>query len=174
MKTKIQKWLDESNQKDLVLKQHNATLVNSVLNTRFNAAALPNGEIMITRGLFENLSSQQLKAVMEHEACHVKHHDGVAQLILSGILFIASMVVTRRAPKGMKVKVYVASSVVTRIILSGFSWFTEFRADRAAFNDVALIQALHRIDMLNGTSPLGCITHPPTSMRAKMLFKKSR
>jgi Zn-dependent protease with chaperone function len=174
MKTMIQKWLDESNQKDLVLKQYNATLVSSVLKTRFNAVALPNGEIVITRGLFDNLSSHQLKAVMEHEACHVKHRDGVAQLILSGILLIASITVTRRAPKGMKIKAYIASSVVTQIILSGFSWFTEFRADRAAFNDVALIQALHRIDDLNGTSPLGCITHPPTSIRAKMLIKKYR
>lgn len=167
----------EVEEKEALTQKYNITFVESIGLTRCNAIAKPNGEVVITHTLYRRLSTNQLKAIIEHELCHVKHRDGQVRMILSFILTLGTIVVVRRAPKGLKVKTYIWANIITQLIVSLFSWFIEFRADRAASNESAMIMALNKIEDYNESDVpkfmalLNWTTHPPTMLRAWMINK---
>ena len=155
-----------------VITQHRVLVVDHIGGCRYNALATPNGRIYVTDELTRRLSPTQMEAVIQHEKGHVAHKDGIVRIALSWGLLLGTIYVTHRAPKGLKTRVYVYCNIITMLLTMIHSWTGEFRADRNAYNKLALCSALIEINKLNNISDSTITkTHPSLNMRMRMLKK---
>lgn len=144
-----------------------------------NAFALPGGIILISRGLFETLATEdELAAVLAHEIAHVQrqHHYRVVKRQQS-IADVSDMVRQNNVPAGDLLAA--AMQKTTLIIARGLDKGAEYEADRdgmvlsmrAGYDSSALISVLEKLDYAaaqDGSSLL-FQTHPSPAGRISAL-----
>jgi predicted Zn-dependent protease len=146
-----------------------------------NAFAAPGGYILVTRGLYELLSSDsELAAVLGHEISHCVQRDHYnvirkQELTAMGKDAVSAQVHTGVSPAETFARQYVESHGAT-ILLTSLDRDAEFRSDKAAeiylarsgMNPMALYSVLQKMLALGAQSAsLAALykTHPPLDAR---------
>jgi Zn-dependent protease with chaperone function len=150
-----------------------------------NAFALPDGQIVLLDELIELLDDEEVLAVLAHEFGHVSHRHGIRQLIQSSV--VAAVVTAWLGDIS-----FIAASLGTVLLDSGYSREMEFDADRYAAEMLThqgaspdfLAGALEKLetahrgktstpDTEDGKGSKDWIsTHPNTSERVRRLRKE--
>lgn len=132
-----------------------------------NAMALPGGYIYITKGLFEDLDTDdQIAAVLAHEMAHVEARHSIYRL-QEALGYSALMVIINSNAEGNKQK---TSAAISQLFLS-YSRRDEFEADRLAvgymkktgYNPLSMIEVLNKLKEIDKKKPIELIhahTHP--------------
>lgn len=144
-----------------------------------NAFALPGGIVLVSRGLFERLDTEdELAAVLAHEIAHVQrqHHYRVVKHQQS-IAEVSDMVRQDNAPA--KNLLAAAVQKTTLIIARGLDKGAEYEADRdgiilsmrAGYDSSALISVLEKLDYAAGQGGGSLLfqTHPSPASRISAL-----
>lgn len=148
-----------------------------------NAFACPGGIILITRGMFLSVKSEdELAAVLAHEIAHINHRDGIAAIQSSrwseAALVIGSNAAKEFGPKDTAklLSLFEGSidDVVKTLVVNGYGREQEKAADAAALGYLAdagydpqgLVGYLTRLDQAGQGSKGGILTtHPGTDER---------
>ena len=169
-----------------VASQTNATSLPwtfGVIDTpEINAFAAPGGYVMVTRGLYELLSSDsELAAVLGHEISHCVQRDhynvirNQEMATLGKDTVLSKTTVATGSPAELFARQYVEKHGAT-ILLTSMDREAEYRADKAAeiylarsgMNPMALYSVLQKMASL-GTQSAGLAqlykTHPPLDAR---------
>ena len=148
-----------------------------------NAFATPGGNIFITDGLLDLLTSEaELAAVISHEVAHViqKHHiKAMSSLNTSGLSGVIKLASATREGRSNQMTTQLVGEVKD-MYLRGLDKGDEFEADsmgtviasRAGYDPFALmavLQTLDSIDPENSGLALLYKTHPPASDRLDKL-----
>ncbi len=144
-----------------------------------NAFALPGGVILISRGLFEQLDTEdELAAVLAHEIAHVqrKHHYKVVKR-QQAIADVSALVRQDQSPAAGLLDTAMKRS--TLIVARGLDKGAEYEADRdgmvlaarAGYDSTALLSVLEKLGRASddGDSSLLFSTHPAPSDRIAQL-----
>lgn len=144
-----------------------------------NAFALPGGVILISRGLFEHLESEdELAAVLAHEVAHVqrKHHYRVVKR-QQAIADVSAMVRQDNVPAAGLLDAAMKRS--TLIVARGLDKGAEYEADRdgmvlaarAGYDSTALLSVLEKLHLVSGQGDGSLLfsTHPSPSDRIAQL-----
>lgn len=144
-----------------------------------NAFALPGGVILISRGLFEQLDTEdELAAVLAHEIAHVqrKHHYKVVKR-QQAIADVSALVRQDQSPAAGLLDAAMKRS--TLIVARGLDKGAEYEADRdgmvltarAGYDSTALLSVLEKLGQAsdNGDGSLLFSTHPSPSDRMAQL-----
>jgi predicted Zn-dependent protease len=147
-----------------------------------NAFAAPGGTILVTRGLFSILDSEdELAAVLAHEISHVnrQHHYNVMKkqkLVEIGSKLAASKLGEKNNPEMTKYLTNLGGEMIAR----GLDKDAEFEADRdgivlaarAGYNSSSMIEVLSKLDGKDKSSnamKLFTSTHPSAIDRISLL-----
>ncbi|MGI4835011.1 MAG: M48 family metalloprotease [Janthinobacterium lividum] len=151
-----------------------------------NAFALPGGQVFITKGLLDNLTSEgQLAGVLAHEIGHVIARHSAEQVAqsqltqgLSGAAAIASYDPNN---PGSSVARAAAAAMIAKLVGLRFSRNDELEADNfavkftpaAGYNPAAMLQVMQMLDRKAGGSnpPEFLSTHPNPGNRIEELQK---
>ena len=144
-----------------------------------NAFALPGGVILISRGLFEQLDTEdELAAVLAHEIAHVqrKHHYKVVKR-QQAIADVSALVRQDQSPAAGLLDTAMKRS--TLIVARGLDKGAEYEADRdgmvlaarAGYDSTALLSVLEKLGRASddGDGSLLFSTHPAPSDRIAQL-----
>ncbi|NML64136.1 M48 family metalloprotease [Hymenobacter sp. RP-2-7] len=151
-----------------------------------NAFALPGGQVFITKGLLDNLTSEgQLAGVLAHEIGHVIGRHSAEQVAqsqltqgLSGAAAIASYDPNN---PGSSVARAAAAAMIAKLVGLRFSRNDELEADNfavkftpaAGYNPAAMLQVMQMLGRKAGSSnpPEFLSTHPSPGNRIEELQK---
>lgn len=150
----------------------------AVLDTpSVNAMAFPGGIVVVTRGLYALLASEdELAAVLAHEIAHVnrKHQWKVIQK--QKLIALAGNAVTRGNSDRTT---QVVADLGTRLMARGLDKTAEFEADRdgvviaarAGYDSSALISVMGRLKALSGNADTAMLfsTHPAPEDRIEAM-----
>jgi predicted Zn-dependent protease len=155
----------------------------AVLDTRFvNAFAAPGGYILITRGLFDSLETEdELAAVLGHEIVHVlrKHHFEVMRQ--QKLVEFGAEAVSQGSSGDTSALAHMTGAVLARGLDKG----AEFEADRegvllarrAGYSGQAMLGVLERLDARSredaASFELLLATHPTPAQRRTELLRAS-
>lgn len=133
--------------------------------------------VAVSRGLLDNMTRDEAKAVMGHEIGHVANGDMVTLTLIQGVVntfviflarIIASAVSRNGNSGGMYYGIYTVVQMglgfLASIIVAWFSRYREFRADEAGadlVNTHSMVNALKRLQMGKGEPSV-----MPTGMQA--------
>jgi len=152
-----------------------------------NAFSLPGGIIYVTKGLLEDVGSDnELAGVLAHEIAHNCTYDALRQAERNENMFTANVAaliasILLGAPSDMVSTVMIAGEYVRRGILGGYSIEMETAADKHAveyilgtsYNPVGLVTFMERLAAEYRSTPqveLGFLkTHPEAPDRVKAL-----
>lgn len=145
-----------------------------------NAFALPGGIVLVSKGLYRLLQSEdELAAVLAHEVAHIqrRHHYKVVQQqkIVGGIGQVASSQVGNNSK--------IADNLLSRateVIARGLDKDAEYEADRdgmvlaarAGYDATALLDVLEKLAAMTGSAAEGSLlfsTHPAPDARLETL-----
>jgi beta-barrel assembly-enhancing protease len=143
-----------------------------------NAMAFPGGIVVVTRGLYARLASEdELAAVLAHEIAHVNRRHQWKVIQQQKLIALAGDAVTRGDP-GRSVKL--VADLGTKLIARGLDKASEFEADRdgvviaarAGYDSSALIAVMERLKALKtgeADTALLFSTHPSPGARIEAL-----
>src|SRR5262250_114292 len=141
---------------------------------QINAGNAGGGQFVVTRGLLEQASDDQLRGVLAHEIAH-EDLGHVAKLEMLGTGVSLGVVLLEHLFPGSSALSPIAGNLITR----GYSRSEEFAADRhgveilrrAGYSKQTLIEALNWISRTSGGSGGGGFlsTHPATTDRIREL-----
>lgn len=161
-------------------------------NPTMNAFAAPGGYIIITRGLYEVLQSDdEVAAVLGHEISHVvsrDHYNVIRKQAMASIAmnvgtdkFVGALGKSGANPFAQKLAGYLAKEGAS-ILLTGFDKDVEYRSDvasmvytaRAGYNPLAMYAVLQKLEAAADPGRTGNLlsTHPPIEKRLDNLDKK--
>ena len=151
----------------------------AVLDTpSINAMAFPGGIVVVTRGLYALLASEdELAAVLAHEIAHVNRRHQWKVIQQQKLVALAGDAVTRGDP-GRSAQL--VADLGTRLIARGLDKSAEFEADRdgvviaarAGYDSSGLIAVMERLKALkSGTADTALLfsTHPSPQARIEAL-----
>ncbi|MBM76214.1 MAG: hypothetical protein CMK59_12495 [Proteobacteria bacterium] len=162
---RVGKRLIESTKQDAKISIIHAPLVNAI--------ALPDGEIIVWSGLFNQIraSEDQIASVLAHELAHVMHDHHLRRLYWLALLHFVVAYVGRGWLNP------ILGNISMRWLFAGFSRFQERQADDTAiqilsdagYRPEAAIELLQRME----DHPAGFFaSHPPPAQRIERLKKK--
>lgn len=147
--------------------------IRIVSDANINAGSAGGGEFLITTGLLQKASDEQLRGILAHEVAHDDlGHPVKMQLIETGVGLGAALL--ERVFPGSSAMAPIAGSVIA----SSYSRPQEFAADehgvtilrRAGYSKDVMIRALTWIMQVQGNSGGGFLsTHPSTDERIRAL-----
>lgn len=146
--------------------------------SEYNAIVMPNGVIAVTVGLKELLTEAEMEAILLHEKGHQEEKHVQTKMFYNFVVTTLWVIVLKKKgfKKGMLFNLF---CMIPQTLMN---WGCEAKADSYVVNqggDVeALISALEKIDAANGMNvgwkqALGCLTHPPTVIRAARLREEA-
>ena len=150
----------------------------AILNTpSINAMAFPGGIVVITRGLYALLTSEdELAAVLAHEIAHVNRRHQWKVIQQQKLVALAGNAVASSDP-GRSAQV--AADLGTKLIARGLDKSAEFEADRdgvviaarAGYDSSALIAVMERLEALKTGADTALLfsTHPSPEARIAAL-----
>ena len=151
----------------------------AILDTpSINAMAFPGGIVVVTRGLYALLASEdELAAVLAHEIAHVNRRHQWKVIQQQKLVALAGDAVTRGDP-GRTAKL--VADLGTKLIARGLDKASEFEADRdgmviaarAGYDSSGLIAVMERLKALKSTgadTALLFSTHPSPGARIEAL-----
>jgi len=151
----------------------------AILNTpSINAMAFPGGIVVVTRGLYALLTSEdELAAVLAHEIAHVNRRHQWKVIQQQKLVALAGDAVTRGDP-GRTAKL--VADLGTKLIARGLDKASEFEADRdgmviaarAGYDSSGLIAVMERLKALkSGEADTALLfsTHPSPAARIEAL-----
>ena len=150
----------------------------AILDTpSINAMAFPGGIVVITRGLYELVSSEdELAAVLSHEIAHVNRRHQWKVIQQQKLVALAGSAVTSN-DKGRTAEV--VADLGTKLIARGLDKASEFEADRdgvviaarAGYDSSALIAVMERLKTLKTGADTALLfsTHPSPEDRIASL-----
>ena len=150
----------------------------AVLDTpSINAMAFPGGIVVVTRGLYALLTSEdELAAVLAHEIAHVNRRHQWKVIQQQKLVALAGDAVTRSDP-GRSTKL--VADLGTKLIARGLDKSAEFEADRdgvviaarAGYDSSALIAVMERLKALKTGADTALLfsTHPSPEARIAAL-----
>jgi predicted Zn-dependent protease len=151
----------------------------AILDTSsINAMAFPGGIVVITRGLYQRLASEdELAAVLAHEIAHVNRRHQWKVIQQQKLVALAGDAVTR-GDSGRTAKL--VADLGTKLIARGLDKASEFEADRdgvviaarAGYDSSALITVMERLKALKpgeADTTLLFSTHPSPQSRIEAL-----
>lgn len=152
-----------------------------------NAFAMPGGQIMITRGLYERLRDEsELAGVLAHEIGHVLKHHHIRAIKAAAGKELATMLGSEVAARSAKPHAGLANQLFgtgMQVMIKGLDKRDEYQADhigvvlatRAGYNPFGLVGVLQTLDAIspkeNGVSLLFS-THPAPASRIEKLSEK--
>jgi beta-barrel assembly-enhancing protease len=143
-----------------------------------NAMAFPGGIVVVTRGLYARLASEdELAAVLAHEIAHVNRRHQWKVIQQQKLVALAGDAVTRGDPER---SVKLVADLGTKLIARGLDKASEFEADRdgvviaarAGYDSSALIAVMERLKALKAgeaDTALLFSTHPSPQARIEAL-----
>lgn len=151
----------------------------AILDTpSINAMAFPGGIVVITRGLYQRLASEdELAAVLAHEIAHVNRRHQWKVIQQQKLVALAGDAMTR-GDSGRTAKL--VADLGTKLIARGLDKASEFEADRdgvviaarAGYDSSALITVMERLKALKpgeADTALLFSTHPSPESRIEAL-----
>ncbi len=150
----------------------------AILDTpSINAMAFPGGIVVITRGLYELVTSEdELAAVLSHEIAHVNRRHQWKVIQQQKLVALAGSAVTSN-DKGRTAEV--VADLGTKLIARGLDKSAEFEADRdgvviaarAGYDSSALIAVMERLKLLKTGADTALLfsTHPSPEDRIASL-----
>lgn len=150
----------------------------AILDTQsINAMAFPGGIVVITRGLYELLTSEdELAAVLAHEIAHVNRRHQWKVIQQQKLVALAGNAVAKSDP-GRTAEV--VADLGTKLIARGLDKSAEFEADRdgvviaarAGYDSAALIAVMERLKTLKTGADTALLfsTHPSPQDRIAAL-----
>ncbi len=150
-----------------------------LLNTKdVNAMAAPGGYIYVTRGLLEEVTSDdELAGVVGHEIAHVVKRHGAKMIEKQTKIALAAGVLLGEQSDA----VVLGASIANALVMSGYSREDEYTADKygtvyasqSGYKADGLLRFLRTLESLEEGSPSTLerwiATHPPTKDRIKKL-----
>jgi len=142
-----------------------------------NAMAFPGGIVVVTRGLYARLASEdELAAVLAHEIAHVNRRHQWKVIQQQKLIALAGDAVTRGDPGRSAILV---TDLGTKLIARGLDKSAEFEADRdgmvitarAGYDSSALISVMEKLKALPGDADTALLfsTHPSAQDRIAAL-----
>ena len=150
----------------------------AILDTpSINAMAFPGGIVVITRGLYALLTSEdELASVLAHEIAHVNRRHQWKVIQQQKLIALAGDAVARSDPGRSAA---VVADLGTKLIARGLDKSAEFEADRdgvviaarAGYDSSALIAVMERLKSLNAGADTALLfsTHPSPGDRIAAL-----
>ena len=149
----------------------------AVLDTpSINAMAFPGGIVVVTRGLYALLTSEdELAAVLAHEIAHVNRRHQWKVIQQQKLVALAADAVTRGDPER---SAKLVADLGTKLIARGLDKSAEFEADRdgmviaarAGYDSSGLIAVMERLKTLKtGDTALLFSTHPSPQARIEAM-----